>query len=180
MIRIAAALVLALAAVPAQAADRRMASYDSVSPDARRLTGAGLTFVFSKSWMRTRVLAVRATAVAVGATVRPSGDGALNRKLDALMGEDARHGTLYEIEPGEEQGQIMIQAFCPGSKAGWLAIGPIAHNRPIRVHAFGDDPAGGEPRLCGVMDFSYRGEWRAPRYNTADPTRDVFQPSWSR
>lgn len=178
--RIPLAFALALLATSAQAADRRMVSYDSSTPEARRLTGAGLTFVFSKSLLRTRVLAVRATAVAVGAAVRPSDDGAVNRKLDALMGEDARHGTLYEIDPAEAQGKIMVQAFCPGSTSGWLAIGPIVHNRPIRVHAFGNDPVGGEPRLCGVMDFSYRGEWRAPRFNTADPTKDVFQPTWSR
>ena len=64
----AAALILsALAApLPASAAQKRMVSYDSASPSARRLTGAGLTFVFTKSFLRTRILAVRATAVAVG------------------------------------------------------------------------------------------------------------------
>lgn len=179
-LRILSALALALlAAAPAQAADRRMVTYDSASPEATRLTGAGLTFVFETSLLRTRVLAVRATAVPVGAVVRRSG-GEVNRRLDALMGQDARTGTLYEVDPTEEQGKIMVQAFCPGSKAGWLAIGAIVRNRPLRVHAFGDDPAGGGPRLCGVMDFSYHGEWRAPRYNTADPTQEIFQPVWTR
>ena len=46
-----------------------MVSYDAVSPDARKLTGAGLTFVFTKSFLRTRVLAVHATAVPVGVVV---------------------------------------------------------------------------------------------------------------
>lgn len=173
-----AALALALlTTVPAHAADKRMVTYDSVSPDARRLTGAGLTFVFTKSFLRTRVLAVHATAVPVGVVVRPSGDRDVNRKLDALMGAEAKNGDLYEIDPTAQQGAVMVQAFCPGSTAGWLAIGAIAH-RPLRVHAFGDDPATGQPRLCAAMDFAFRGEWRMPRENTADPTKEVFAPSW--
>ncbi len=174
---IAAALVL-MSALPAQAADRRMVTYDSASPEAHRLTGAGLTFVFTKSLFRTRVLAVHATAVPVGVIVHPSGDGAVNRKLDALMGDEARTGTLYEIEPGKKQGDVMVQAFCPGSTRGWLAIGSIGHARPLTVHAFGDDPQTGEPRLCGRMEFDWRGEWRTPRENEADPTAYVFAPNW--
>jgi len=172
----AAALAL-LATAPAHAADKRMVTYDSVSPDARRLTGAGLTFVFTKRMMRTRILAVHATAVPVGVVVRPSGDGGLNRKLGALMGDEARSGDLYEIDPAEQQGAVMVQAFCPGSTRGWLAIGGIGH-RPLRVHAFGNDPATGEPRLCAAMDFAFRGEWRMPRENSSDPTKDVFAPNY--
>lgn len=180
LLRLAAAALALLAAVPAQAAERRMMTYDSASPEARRLTGAGLTFVFTRSLWRTRVLAVRATAVPVGVVVNPSDDREVNRKLEALMGEEAGDGALYQIDPAEAQGKVMVQAFCPGSTSGWLAIGPVAHSRPLRVHAFGDDPASGEPRLCGVMDFAFRGEWRPPRSNPADPTRDVFQPAWTR
>lgn len=179
MIRLLAITAVAmLAAMPAQAADKRMVTYDSASPAAQRMTGAGLTFVFAKSLFRTRVLAVRATAVPVAVIVRPSGDRDTNRKLDALMGEEARTGTLYEIEPGEAQGQVMVTAFCPGSTRGWLAIGAIVHAKPMRMHAFGDDPATGEPRLCGAMDFDWRGEWRTPRENQADPTANVFAPNW--
>lgn len=173
----AAALVLMAAAPAAQAADKRMVSYDAASPEARRLTGAGLTFVFSKSLLRTRVHAVHATAVPVGVVLEPA-DGGVARRLDALMGKDARTGGLYAIQPDEKQGQVMVQAFCPGSTRGWLAIGHIAHARPLRVHAFGDDPATGEPRLCATMDFEFRGEWRMPRQNGSDPTDYVFSPNW--
>lgn len=173
---LAAALSL-LAAAPAAAADKRMVSYDSVSPDARKLTGAGLTFIFTRQLLRTRVLAVHATAVPVGVVVKPSG-GAVNRQLQALMGPEATGAALYEIDPAEGQGAVMVQAFCPGSKNGWLAVSSIAHARPLRVHAFGDDPATGQARLCAAMDFAYRGEWRMPRENTADPTKDVFAPNW--
>lgn len=173
-----AALLALLSAAPAQAADKRMVSYDAISPDARRLTGAGLTFVFTKSFLRTRVLAVHATAVPVGVLVEPSGDGQTNQKLDVLMGDDARTGGLYRIDPSEKQGAVMVQAFCPGSTSGWLAIGAIAHAQPLKVHAFGDDPATGEPRLCAEMEFAYRGEWRMPKPNAADTTAAVFQPNW--
>ena len=175
---IGAATLALLAAAPAQAAEKRMVSYDSISPEARKLTGAGLTFVFTKSLLRTRVLAVHATAVPVGVVVEPSGDGRTNQKLDALMGEDARTGGLYRIDPEEKQGKVMVEAFCPGSKTGWLAIGAISHAQPLKVHAFGDDPATGEPRLCAEMEFAYRGEWRMPKPNQADPTAAVFQPNW--
>lgn len=167
-----------LVAAPAQAADKRMVSYDSISPEARKLTGAGLTFVFTKSLLRTRVLAVHATAVPVGVVVEPSGDGQTNQKLDALMGDEAKTGGLYRIEAGEKQGAVMVEAFCPGSKSGWLAIGAISHAQPLKVHAFGDDPTTGEPRLCAEMEFAYRGEWRMPKPNAADTTAAVFQPNW--
>jgi len=177
----AAAALLALAAIaPAQAATKRMVTYDSTSADARRLTGAGLTFVFTKSMIgATRILAIRATAVPVGVIPRPLNDGDTVRKLDALMGEDARTGTLYEIDPDAAEGKVMVQAFCPGAKTGWLSIGPIAHQREMRVHAFGADETG-EARLCAVMDFAWRGEWRMPNPNTADITQRVMRPDYVR
>lgn len=169
-----------LAAAPAHAQTKRMVTYDSESAEARRLTGAGLTFVFTKNMIgRTRVLAVRATAVPVGVLPEPLNDGATIRKLDDLMGEDRGSGTLYAIDPAAEEGKVMIQAFCPGAKDGWLAIGPFVHARELRVHAFGA-PEGGEPRLCSVMDFSWRGEWRMPNPNTSDITARVMQRDYGR
>ena len=174
-----AVLILSLA-TPAFAAQKRMVTYDAASPTARRLTGAGLTFVFTKSFMRTKILAVRATAVSVGIVPRPSGDGATNRKLDALMGDDAGNSNLFTIDPEAQEGRVMIQAFCPGSTKGWLAIGAIGFRKPMRVHAFGDDPTTGEPRLCAVMDFSFRGEWRMPGPTNGGVTDRVFRPDYGR
>jgi hypothetical protein len=93
-----AILFVLAAAPPALAADKRMVTFDSASPDARRLTGAGLTFVFTRSFFRTQILAVRATAVPVGIVPRPSHDGQINSQLDSLMGEDRGRGELYEID----------------------------------------------------------------------------------
>ena len=180
LFRTAAAVLILSAATPALAAQKRMVSYDAASPAAKRLTGAGLTFVFTKSLLRTRILAVRATAVAVGVVPRPSSDGAVNRKLDALMGADAHSGELYSIDPKAEEGRIMISAFCPGSTKGWLSIGNIGSRRPIRVYAFGDDPATGEPKLCGFMDFTFHGEWRMPGPVNDTVTDRVFRPDYGK
>lgn len=166
-----------LAAVPAHAADKGMVSFDAESPKARELTGEGLTFSYEKGLLRTRVTAVRATAVPVGVTVKPLTDGRLIEKMDRLAGENARLGTLYTISDAQDA-QVMIQAFCPGSKTGWLSIGPIRHAEPLRVLAFGDDPGTGDPKLCATMDFQFRGEWRMPKTNTADPTDTVFAPDY--
>jgi len=173
------ALILSLAG-PALAAPKRMVTYDAVSPTARRLTGAGLTFVFTKTLLRTRIHAVRATAVAVGIVPRPSTDGALNRKLDALMGPNAGSGSLYSIDPKAQEGRIMITAFCPGSTKGWLSIGQVGSRRDLRMFAFGDDPATGEPRLCGDMLFSFHGEWRMPGPTNDGVTDRVFAPDFGR
>lgn len=175
------ALTLAAVAAPAaQAAEKRMVSYDSDSAEARRLTGAGLTFVFSKSLMRQRVWAVRATAVPVGIIPEPLRDGDTARKLDGLMGEDAGTGALYEINTSAAEGKVMVQAFCPGSTSGWLSIGHIAHAKDLRVHAFGLDPASGQPKLCAVMDFTWRGEWRMPETNNSDVTGRVMRPDFGK
>ncbi|MDO9223106.1 MAG: hypothetical protein Q7U20_05250, partial [Caulobacter sp.] len=175
---VAALILSTVAAAPAWAAPKRMVSYDSASPAARRLTGAGLTFVFTKSFLRTKIHAVRATAVAVGIVPRLSTDGEINRKLDALMGDQAGSGTLYVIDPGAQEGRVMIQAFCPGSTQGWLAIGAIGFRKDMTVHAFGDDPATGQPRLCAVMNFTFRGEWRMPGPIGNRTTDRVFRPDY--
>jgi hypothetical protein len=174
-----AVLILSLA-TPAFAAQKRMVTYDAASPTARRLTGAGLTFVFTKSLLRTKIYAVRATAVAVGVVPRPSTDGDINRKLDALMGAEAKSGALYEIDPEAQEGRVMITAFCPGSSKGWLSIGPVGTRRDLRVFAFGDDPVTGEPRLCGDMLFTFHGEWRMPGPQNAGVTDRVFSPDYGR
>lgn len=179
LVALAALLPAALLAAPAQAADKRMVTYDSASPDARRLTGAGLTFVFTRQFFRTNILAVRATAVPVGVVPEPSRDADVNRRLDALMGDDRGRGELYEIDPDKAEGKVMIQAFCPGSTKGWLAIGAVNNRKPLRVHAFGDDGAGGV-KLCAAMDFTWRGEWQMPKPKGGDTRAAVTRPTYGR
>lgn len=175
---LAVPLIALLLPAAAQAAEKRMVTFDSASPDARRLTGAGLTFVFTKSLLGApKVLAVRATAVPVGIIPRPSRDGDINRELDRLMGPDGGRGQLFEIAPDEEQGKVMIRAFCPGSTKGWLAVSDLTSHEGLKVYAFGDTPSGAL-RVCAKMEFAYRGEWRMPRVQGIDPTAAVFKPNY--
>ncbi len=167
-----------LVAPAAHAADKRMVTFDSAEPEARRLTGAGLTFVFSKSLMRApKVLAVRATAVPVGIIPMPSRDGTINRQLDKLMGDDGGRGELFQIDPEAAEGKVMIRAFCPGSTRGWLAVGDLTSHKGLRVYAFGDTPEGAV-RVCAKMDFAFRGEWRMPTVPGIDPTSAVFKTDY--
>jgi hypothetical protein len=176
---LAAAAATVMIAAPAQAASKRMVTYDSASPDAKRLTGAGLTFVFTRQFFQTRILAVRATAVPVGVIPRPSRDGEANRAMDALMDANAGRGEIYEIDPEKAEGKVMIQAFCPGSTKGWLAIGGVNDRKPLRVYAFGDDASGGI-RKCAAMDFTWRGEWQLPQPKGGDTKAAVFRPDYGR
>lgn len=174
-IGLALGLTLAAAAAPAEAAERRIYSYDAQSKSARDLTGAGLTFTFRKGLMSNRVQEIRATGVPVGVKVKPLGDGGLVRQIDGVLGDAAGSGSLYEIDAGEMQGAVMIRAFCPGSSRVWLRVGPLNHAEDLRVHAVGDIPGGGV-RLCATMDFSWRGEWKLPDGSRGDATREVFRP----
>ena len=174
-------LMLACLAMGASAtaahAERKMYSYDPISPDAKRLTGAGLTVLFDKSLTGTRVEKVLATGVPVqgrliGGREKDLGPGGLK----AMDGVDA-DAALYEIDPKFEQGKIYIRAFCPGSTRLWLSFSRLGVHRDLRVQAFGDAPqAGGAEvrpaRLCGTLDFSYRGEWKLPTGKRPDPMED--------
>lgn len=174
-----AATALTAVAAPAHAADKRMVSYDSEAGDAKRLTGAGLTFVFTRQFFRTKILAVRATAVPVGVVPKPSTDGAVNKQLDALMGPDSGRGDLYEIDADKAEGKVMIKAFCPGASKGWLSIGSVIARKPLTVYAFGDDGAGGI-RKCATMNFSWRGEWQMPRPEGGNTLGAVTRPDYGR
>ena len=164
------------ASATAAHAERKMYSYDPVSADAKRLTGAGLTVLFDKTLTGTRVTKVLATGVPVqgrliGGREKDLGPGGLK----AIEGVDA-DAALYEIDPKFEQGKIYIRAFCPGATRLWLSFGRLGVHRDLRVQAFGDTPkdgpGGGSARLCGTLDFSYRGEWKLPAGARPDPMED--------
>jgi hypothetical protein len=166
------ALGLALACLTTAAgvahAERKMYSYDPISPDAKRLTGAGLTVLFDKKLTGTRVTKVLATGVPVQGRLIDGREKDLGPGgLKAMSGVDA-DAALYEIE----QGKIYIRAFCPGATRLWLSFSRLAMHRDLRVQAFGDDPKGGQSRLCGTLDFSFRGEWKLPSGNLPDPMED--------
>ncbi len=184
--RLALLIALAVGALSTAAhAERRMFSYDPISPDAKRLTGAGLTVLFEQGLLGSvKPIKVLATGVpAQGLLIRGKESDLGPKGLTGFEGVDT-DATLYEIDPKAEQGKIYIRAFCPGATRLWLSFGSIATRRDLRLQAFGDTPnaadgkdpaasARGKARLCATLDFSWRGEWKLPGKTTApDPMED--------
>lgn len=183
---LAASAGLNLLAASAARAETRMFSYDPISPDAKRLTGAGVTILFNQGMLGAgrpiKVLAtgVPAEARLIGARQSDLGPGGLS----AMSGVDA-DAALFEVDAKAAQGKIYVRAFCPGSTRLWLSFSTIVIRRDLRIQAFGDDPkaapggvndgvkgAASKARLCGTLDFSYRGEWRLPKNRVPDPMTD--------
>lgn len=155
-------------------AEKRMFSYDPISADARRLTGAGPTVLFDQGLMGgARPIKVLATGVPAQALLIKGKDRDLGpRGLAGLEGVDA-DAALYEVDPGAEQGKIYVRAFCPRATRLWLSFSRIAVRRDLRIQAFGDDPkVPGSVRVCGTLDFSWRGEWKLPDSHRPDPMED--------
>ena len=174
----AASAALNMAAASAAGAETRMFSYDPISADAKRLTGAGVTILFNQGFLgASRPIKVLATGVPAEARLKDGRQRDLGPGgLSAMDGVDA-DAALYEVDAKAAQGKIYVRAFCPGSTRLWLSFSTIALRRDLRIQAFGDDPKaggteGGKARLCGTLDFSYRGEWRLPKDRRPDPMED--------
>jgi hypothetical protein len=175
---LATSLALSPLTASAARADTRMFSYDPISADAKRLTGAGVTILFNEGFMgATRPIKVLATGVPAEARLTDGRQKDLGPGgLGAMDGVDA-DASLYEVEAKAAQGKIYVRAFCPGSTRLWLSFSTIALRRDLRIQAFGDNPkaqgADAKARLCGTLDFSYRGEWRLPKkQHGPDPMED--------
>ena len=172
LIGLAASAMAGLVPLSAAHAERKMYSYDPSSADAKRLTGAGLTVLFEKKLTRSTVTQVLATGVPAKARLIPGhGKDLALGGLAAMAGVDAG-ADLYEVDPKFAQGKVYVRAFCPGSTRLWLSFSRLAVYHDLRVQAFGDDPKGGPARVCGTLDFSYRGEWKLPGGNRPDPMED--------
>jgi hypothetical protein len=177
--RLGVSAALALAAFWATApglahAGDRMFSYDPASPDAKRLTGRGMTFIFDQGVMKTRAKRMLATAVSARAELKPVGDGVLGKGGRAAIAEADFPGQLYEVDGSKAQGRVFIRAWCPGGSTRlWVAISRFGHNDPLTVTALGDDPANpGKARVCARMEFNVRGEWKLPGRGAPDPMED--------
>lgn len=180
LVLLAASLALSPLAASAARAETRMFSYDPISPDAKRLTGAGVTILFNQGLLGGgRPIKVLATGVPAEARLKDGRQKDLGPGgLAAMQGVDT-DATLYEVDAKAAQGKVYVRAFCPGSTRLWLAFSTIVVRRDLRIQAFGDDPkSSGTPnepktaRLCGTLDFSYRGEWRLPKGHAPDPMED--------
>jgi hypothetical protein len=164
------------------AAAKRIYSYDSANPLTEQMTEAGLTFIFDRTFMSTRVERILETHDIGAADVKPASEGELGPGgLTALIGPNAHERALYEIQP-KGDGRALIRALCPGADRVFLAFGPITAEQPLRIHALGHDAKTGASRLCITLDYAFHGEWavgppdlpqpdRSDRFNDAPTNR---------
>jgi len=168
---LAAGFLIATAFAPGAArADRRIYSYDSATPVTRKMTESGLTFVFEKTLMGTRVLGLVETHDIGAADVRPASAGDIGPGGLSVLGPGAHEHDVYEITRAKD-GAALIRALCPGSERAWLVFGPIKADRDLRVDAVGRDPLTGKPRLCVALDYSFHGQWALPPPDLPQPSR---------
>ena len=163
----AAALLVALPT--AASAGRMIYSYDSATPLTEKMTENGLTFVFDKNLISTRVLKLVETQDVGEADVKPASEHDLGGSLTKLAGETASSHDLYEIvQKGD--GKALVKALCPGAVRGFLAIGALKPDRDLKIFAFGRDAAGAA-RLCVTLDYSFHGAWALPPAELPQPDR---------
>jgi hypothetical protein len=141
-------------------ADQRIYSYVPADEATRKRIDSGLTFVFDRGVMGMRVKEILATEANAQAAVDPASERELGARLGDVLPAGAGERELYLIK-AVDQGPAMVRAFCPGSTKGWLVFGPLRARESVRIHALGDDPAGGA-RHCATLTFAFRGEWRLP------------------
>jgi hypothetical protein len=155
------ALFLGLAAASQAHAAQKIYSYVPADAATRQRIDSGLTFVFDKGLLGMRVKEILATEAKARAALIPVGDKELGVPLRTVLPAGAGERDLYEVA-AEDQGPAMVRAFCPGSTRGWLVFGPMRARRGLVVHALGNDPQTGAPRLCATLSFEFRGEWAIP------------------
>ena len=161
---------LIVAAGPAAAA-RHIYSYDSANPATEQMTEAGLTFIFQKGVMNTRVQRILETHDIGAADLRPASEQALGRGgLATIVGADANERDLYEITD-QENGKALRNALCRGSDRVWLAFGRLRIGQDLRIRALGHDPLTGKTRLCETLDYNFHGEWLSPTPIMPQPDR---------
>lgn len=165
------ACLAALAIAGPAAASKRIYSYNSANPLTEQMTEAGLTFIFDKSFMTTRVLRILETHDVGAADVKPASEGELGPGgLTAVIGPNARERALYEIEP-KDDGAALSRALCPGADKVFLAFGPLAADQPLRIRALGHDAKTGATRLCITLDYSFHGQWAVGPPDLPQPDR---------
>ena len=169
-----AALALLLAATLGAGvaqANKRIYSYDSATPVTQKLTENGLTFVFEKSPISTRVLSLMETHDVGAADLQPVNASALGAGgLGAVLGPDAHEHDLYLITTAKD-GKALGRALCHGSDRVWLAFGRLKMGEDLRVDAIGRDAVTGKARLCVALDYNFHGEWALPPPELPQPSR---------
>ena len=80
-----------------------------------------------------------------------------------LVGEDERDlldMKLYAVDPKEGEG--FAQGACDGADRAWIAIKAVKPYQPLRIYVLRFDKTKKAPAICEVLDYRWRGEFRAP------------------
>ncbi|MBV9510796.1 MAG: hypothetical protein JO303_10995 [Caulobacteraceae bacterium] len=158
---------MVLPATPASAR-RLIYSYDSEDPVTEQMTENGLTFVFDKSFMATRVLKIMETQDVGEAEVKLASEHDLGGSLRDLAGDASRGHELYEITKAGN-GAALVQALCPGAERGFLAIGALKPARELTVYALGR--VQNRVWLCVTLAYGFHGAWALPVALPPQPDR---------
>jgi hypothetical protein len=164
------ALAAILLAPTAASATRLLYSYDSATPLTRKMTENGLTFVFDKNLMSTRILKIIETQDVGEAELKPASEHDLGGSPSKLIGVQAAGARdLYEIvQKGD--GSALVKALCPGAVRGFLDVGVLKPDRDLKIFALGRG-ATGQPVLCMTLDYSFHGSWALPPAELQQPDR---------
>ena len=164
------ALAAAVLAPTAASAARLLYSYDSATPITRQMTENGLTFVFDKHLMSTRILKIIETQNVGEADLKPASEHDLGGSPSKLIGANAAGARdLYEIvQTGD--GKALVKALCPGAERGFLDVGVLKPDRDLKIFALGRGPTG-QAVLCMTLDYNFHGAWALPPVDLPQPDR---------
>ncbi len=163
-------LVAAVLIPTAASAGRMLYSYDSATPLTEKMTENGLTFVFDKRLMSTRILKIIETQNVGEAELKPASEHDLGGSPSKLIGSGAAGARdLYEIvQKGD--GTALVKALCPGAVRGFLDVGVLKPDRALKIFALGRGPTG-QAVYCMTLDYSFHGAWALPPPDLPQPDR---------
>ena len=93
---------------------------------------------------------------------KPDGTFSL-RQLSGALGEDERDLLdlkLYAVDTKDGQG--FAQGACDGADRAWIALKAVKPYEPLRIYVLKFDKEKKAPAVCEVLDYRWRGEFRAP------------------
>lgn len=159
-----AALWLGLGAV-ARADTIRLFSYDPADAETQAATGP-VTLQFRQGLIHITVMNLRSTVAPATTDLIRAPDSAIGPGgLARLLGKKEAWRDLYRVS-ADDQGPAFIHALCQTSQ-GWLAIGRPRYGQGLAIFVIGAE-AGGPPKLCRTLNFTFRGEWRVPHSGSFD------------
>lgn len=143
----------------------RLFSYDPADAETRAATGP-VTLQFRQGLIHVTIMNLRSTEAQATTDLVKAPDSAVGPGgLAPVLGKTEAWRDLYRVS-AEDQGPAFIHALCQTSN-GWLAIGRPRYGQSLAVYVIGAEPDG-PAKLCRTLNYTFRGEWRAPRSGSFD------------